>query len=115
MEDTMTKLFEQLSQNMNENNLNNIDAADFGGLGEDLMKEMAKEWESTINGNGGEDHEEVVGQVVDGMMKQLLSKEVMYEPMKDICNEFPQWLAENKSELSEEEYQKYGVQYQYFQ
>ena len=124
MEETMSKLFEQLSQNMgcdgeNNNNIgfDDFDAANFDGLGEEFMKNMAKEWESTMNGgsNGGEDQEEVVGQVVDGMMKQLLSKEFMYEPMKDICDEFPQWLAENKSKLDEKDYQKYGTQYQYFQ
>ncbi len=112
MEETMSKLFKQLSQNMNDGDLNDND---FSGLGDDFMKQMAKEWESTMNGNGGEDQEEVVGQVVDGMMKQLLSKEFMYEPMKDICNQFPKWLAENKQKIDEKEYERYGTQYQYFQ
>lgn len=112
MEETMSKLFKQLSQNMDDDNLNDDE---FAGLGDDFMKQMAKEWESTMNGNGGEDQEEVVGQVVDGMMKQLLSKEFMYEPMKDICNQFPKWLAENKQKIDEKEYERYGTQYQYFQ
>lgn len=59
--------------------------------------------------------EDVMGQVVNGMMKQLLSKEFMYEPMKDICQQYPKWLAENKTRISETEYQNYGKQYQYFQ
>ena len=112
MEETMSKLFEQLSQNMGDNE---FDEGNFGALGEDFMKEMAKEWESTLDSNGDDDQEEVVGQVVDGMMKQLLSKEFMYEPMKDICNQFPKWLAENKHHLNDQEYKRYGKQYQYFQ
>jgi len=117
MEETMTKLFEQLSQSFegNGNDFDDDQFPGFDGLGDDFMKEMAKEWESTLSGNGEEGQEEVVGQVVDGMMKQLLSKEFMYEPMKDICDSFPTWLAENKSKLNEKDYEQYGKQYQYFQ
>lgn len=42
--------------------------------------------------------------VIDGMMEQLLSKDLMYEPMKQVTEKFPKWLNENKSILSEEEY-----------
>jgi hypothetical protein len=30
----------------------------------------------------------------------------MYEPMKDISERFPKWLAENKEKLNSEEYEK---------
>ncbi len=32
-------------------------------------------------------------EVVDGVMRQLLSKELMYDPTKMICEKFPEWLA----------------------
>ena len=127
MEDTMSQLFEKLSQNINNDDINDDDLGDFSAMGDEFMKQMAKEWEETIGGDSSrstgtnnqkldaEEQEEVVGQVVNGMMKQLLSKEFMYEPMKDICNQFPTWLAENKSKLNEKEYERYGKQYQYFQ
>ena len=35
-------------------------------------------------------------QVIDGVMRQLLSKDLMYEPTKMICQKFPEWLAVNK-------------------
>jgi peroxin-19 len=70
---------------------------------------------SQTHSNDKEEEEDVMGQVVNGMMKQLLSKEFMYEPMKDICQQYPKWLAENKTRISETEYQNYGRQYQYFQ
>ena len=48
-------------------------------------------------------------------MKQLLSKEVMYEPMVKMCEEFPRWLAENEGALPKADCERYGRQYQYFQ
>ena len=53
--------------------------------------------------------------VMDGMMRQLLSKEVMYPPLKQICDKFPSWLAENQEVLAIEDYDRFGKQYQYFQ
>jgi peroxin-19 len=53
--------------------------------------------------------------VIDSVMKQLLNKELMYEPMKEVCSRFPAYLASNKDTLSNEEYIRYGKQYQYFQ
>jgi peroxin-19 len=53
--------------------------------------------------------------VIDSVMKQLLNKELMYEPMKEVCSRFPTYLASNKDILSNEEYTRYGNQYQYFQ
>ena len=68
-------------------------------MGEEMMESMMKEL-SGFGASGDADD------VVDGMMHQLLSKELMYEPMKQVCDRFPAWLAESKAHLSEEEYQK---------
>ena len=48
-------------------------------------------------------------------MRQLLSKDVMYDPMKQITAKFPEWLAEHEDSLPEEDYERYGRMYQYFQ
>lgn len=80
-----------------------LDALMNGGnmeaMGEDMMESMMKEL-SAFGASGDADD------VVDGMMRQLLSKELMYEPMKQVCDRFPAWLAASKAHLSEEEYQK---------
>lgn len=80
-----------------------LDALMNGGnmeaMGEEMMESMMKEL-SAFGASGDADD------VVDGMMRQLLSKELMYEPMKQVCDRFPAWLAESKAHLSEEEYQK---------
>jgi peroxin-19 len=53
--------------------------------------------------------------LVDNMMKQLLDKDLMYEPMREVCNRFPKYLAENKDKISQDEFTRYVKQYQYFQ
>merc|ERR1711862_466311 len=77
-------------------------------LGGGMMESMMKEFENMGN---KEDSEEII----EGMMKQLISKEIMYEPIKQVTDRFPHWLAEKKKTLSDEEYNRYGNQYQYFQ
>ena len=42
--------------------------------------------------------------MIDGMMEQLVSKELMYEPMKQVAAKFPDWLEEKKDSLSQKEY-----------
>ena len=49
--------------------------------------------------------------IVETMMQQLLSKEILYEPMKEIGERYPQWLEEHKASLSEEDYERYSHQY----
>ena len=53
--------------------------------------------------------------LIDTVMKQLLDKELMYTPMKEVCDRYPAWLAKNKETLSTQEYGRYGKQYEYFQ
>jgi peroxin-19 len=52
---------------------------------------------------------------MDGMMEQLLSKELMYEPMKQVTEKFPAWLESKKVELSPEEWDQRNRQYSCFQ
>ena len=76
------------------------DEAEAGdGTGEDqaMFKDMMKEFEKM----GGAFDEDAV---VDGMMQQLLSKSLMYEPMKQVTERFPSWLKEQEGVLSEEEH-----------
>ena len=106
MDDAVSQLLRELSKNEEGNQGN------FQDFGDEMMEEMQKEWESTMKGAAagpssfsGEDQDGMEN-VVDGMMKQLLSKEFMYEPMRDISLRFPKWLAENKEKLSSDDYDK---------
>jgi peroxin-19 len=42
--------------------------------------------------------------VIDGMMEHLLSKDLMYEPIKQVATRFPSWLEEKRGVLSHKEY-----------
>jgi signal recognition particle GTPase len=55
-------------------------------VGETMMEEMMAQFEAL-----GE--KEDYNEVIDGVMRQLLSKDLMYEPTKEICQKFPEWLA----------------------
>lgn len=77
-------------------------------VGETMMDDMMQQFESL-----GE--KEDYNEVIDGVMRQLLSKDLMYEPAKQICDKFPEWLAIHKKSMTEAEYNNYGLQYQTFQ
>ncbi|XP_028751795.1 peroxisome biogenesis protein 19-2 [Neltuma alba] len=53
--------------------------------------------------------------IVETMMQQLLSKEILHEPMKEIGERYPKWLEEHKSSLSKEEFERYSKQYEMIQ
>ena len=74
-------------------------------FGEAMMTNMIGEFEKL-----GE--KEDFNTVVDGMMRQLLDKELMYVPMKQVCDKYPEWLAEKVEQLSREDYLRFGAQYQ---
>ncbi|KAJ8526768.1 hypothetical protein K7X08_029245 [Anisodus acutangulus] len=50
--------------------------------------------------------------IVETMMQQLLSKEILHEPMKEIEERYPKWLEDNKVKLSTEEYERYKHHYE---
>lgn len=85
----------------------------------DLMEGLNKE--SGLNENGTvEDFvkqlEEMAGSqdmesIAESMMYQLMSKEVLHEPMKEMGERYPKWLKENKANLKPEEYDRYFDQY----
>jgi len=90
------------------NGLEGADAGQAEQMGEEIMQQMMKQFEQMGN-------KEDFQQVIDGMMNQMLSKEVMYTPFKQVCEKYPAWLADNESSLSKGDYERYGKQYQYYQ
>ena len=45
-------------------------------------------------------------------MQQLLSKEILHDPMKEIGERYPRWLEDHKASLSTEDYTRYSHQYE---
>ncbi|KAG6596860.1 Peroxisome biogenesis protein 19-1, partial [Cucurbita argyrosperma subsp. sororia] len=50
--------------------------------------------------------------MVETMMQQLLSKEILLEPVKEIGERYPKWLEEHKASLSKEDYERYSQQHE---
>jgi hypothetical protein len=97
-------------------------------MAEEVMKKMMDEFSAM-------GHKDDFNASIENMMKQLLAKDVMYTPMKQICEkvrhvralcvwgsgpclvcgQFPEWLAANESKLERSAYETYGRQFQCFQ
>ncbi|KAG0315272.1 Peroxisome chaperone and import receptor [Dissophora globulifera] len=73
---------------------------------EALMAEMMKQMEGMAEGGDFQN-------VLEGMMEQLMSKDILYEPMLDLQQKYPQWLKDNKDKISAEEYARYEKQHEY--
>ena len=56
---------------------------------------MEKLWKELESQAGGE-----LPGLLDNMFDQLLSKDVLYEPMKELCAKFPAWLQKHRSTLT---------------
>ncbi|CAD7696160.1 unnamed protein product [Ostreobium quekettii] len=50
--------------------------------------------------------------IVGIVMQKLLSKEMLYEPMKDICSRYPAWFEANAATLDKLEEQRFRKQYE---
>ncbi|KAI5654903.1 hypothetical protein M9H77_32090 [Catharanthus roseus] len=88
--------------------LESVTGPKLGGenLGNDaMMEDLVKQFEELA---GSQDMESVV----ETMMQQLLSKEILHEPMREIGERYPKWLEDNKGKLSSEEYNRFSHQYQ---
>ncbi|KAI0279139.1 Pex19 protein [Russula aff. rugulosa BPL654] len=48
--------------------------------------------------------------LLEGMMGQLMSKEVLYEPLKELNDKFPSYLASNRDKLSASDMARYEAQ-----
>ncbi|GMP83718.1 hypothetical protein CsSME_00037531 [Camellia sinensis var. sinensis] len=77
-------------------------ADDFGK--DPMMEDWVKQFEELA---GSQDMESIV----ETMMQQLLSKEILHEPMKEIGERYPKWLEEHKSNLGKDDYDRYSHQY----
>ncbi|KAJ3132090.1 hypothetical protein HDU90_007522 [Geranomyces variabilis] len=77
-----------------------------GGMSEEAMEAMMKELEGMMSSG---DFDSALG----GMMEQLMSKELLYEPMKDLASKYPEWLKANEHKLSSEDIDRYKRQHGY--
>ncbi|KAI0711758.1 Pex19 protein family-domain-containing protein [Earliella scabrosa] len=78
-------------------------AAKGDGL-DDIFSRLQGDLDST------ESEEELKG-ILETMMSQLMSKDVLYEPLKELHDKFPSYLEDNASTLSADDKTRYQSQY----
>lgn len=75
---------------------------------DDILAEMMKAMQSgALDGEGGE---EEFSKMLLGMMEQLTNKEILYEPMKELDDKFPDWMEKNKGKVPEVDMKRYKEQ-----
>ncbi|KAL7918364.1 Pex19 protein family domain-containing protein [Trichoderma austrokoningii] len=82
-------------------------AAAAAGGDDDFLTEMLKQLTAGDFAGGSE---EDFSKMLMGMMEQLTNKEILYEPMKELHDKFPEWLAKNKDSTSSEDLKRYAEQ-----
>lgn len=75
---------------------------------DDFLAELLKQMQA--GGLEGEGDEEDLSKMLMGMMDQLTHKEILYEPMKELNDKFPEWLQKNKDKTSKEDLRRYEEQ-----
>ncbi|KAG2346396.1 Pex19-domain-containing protein, partial [Suillus weaverae] len=65
--------------------------------------------EALLSQFGGEDEEEMQG-VLEAMMGQLMGKDVLYEPLKELSDKFPDYLKTNATKLTPDDKSRYDAQ-----
>ncbi|CZR59653.1 related to PEX19 protein [Phialocephala subalpina] len=75
---------------------------------DDILAEMMKAMQSgALDGEGGE---EEFSKMLLGMMEQLTNKEILYEPMKELDDKFPDWMEKNKGKVEAADWKRYQEQ-----
>ncbi|GIL62882.1 hypothetical protein Vafri_17092 [Volvox africanus] len=87
-------------------------AASGGGLAS-ILRELGGMGLPGVGGEGGEGAAPAgVNMMVDYIMQHLLSKDVLYGPLKEIRDRYPPWLDANQGTLPAEEFRRYVAQYE---
>lgn len=74
---------------------------------EDMLAEMLK----ALDSGGAEGGDDGISKMFLNMMQQLTQKDMLYEPMKELHDQYPDWLAKNKPpKLKQEDYDRYVKQ-----
>ncbi|GAB6028408.1 hypothetical protein CHUAL_002569 [Chamberlinius hualienensis] len=62
-------------------------------------------------GTSSDEPEDLIN-VMKSMMQNLLSKDLLYPALKETVDKYPEWLAANKSTISDADYNRYNRQYE---
>ncbi|TFK47301.1 Pex19 protein [Heliocybe sulcata] len=80
-----------------------------GAGGDESLDALLKQLSGALGEGEGEDGD--MQGLLESMMSQLMSKEVLYEPLKELNDKFPSYLSDNASSLSPDDKSRYEAQY----
>lgn len=104
-EDTIRQTMSRLSESDNQAKTASQESANKSE--EDMLAEMLK----ALDSGGGDGGEDGISKMFLDMMHQLTHKSMLYEPMKELHEQYPGWLAGNKPpKLKQEDYDRYKRQ-----
>lgn len=75
---------------------------------DDFITELLKQMQG--GGLDGEGNEEEFSNMLSGIMEQLTNKEILYEPMKELNEKFPEWIEKNRDKVSQVDLARYEEQ-----
>ena len=76
-----------------------------GGQGDKGGDELFKQFSSFLQETEGD---ESMKGVLDSVVKDIISKDSLYEPMKTLKEAFPEWLEKNWEQQSPEDLERYN-------
>ncbi|KAF8252890.1 Pex19 protein [Wilcoxina mikolae CBS 423.85] len=105
---TAAKFQDRIKQTMERMKSSNaeVDAGLAEPDSDDFLAEMLKSM-----GGTGEAGEEDFSNMLVNMMEQLTSKEILYEPMKELYEKYPEWIRKNEAKESKENMVRYREQF----
>ena len=102
---------EKLRQTINQLHGNSTSSSLDQDLTEEELNKMFNNFDLGGPEGPGEESFTNLLPMMEGMMQSLMSKELLYPPMRDIADKFPGWLADNRNKISSSLYENYNKQY----
>jgi peroxin-19 len=103
-QETIKKTMERM-----QSSSQSADTAAASSSQDDMLAQMLASMEGG-GGFGGGEGEEDFSKVLMGMMEQLTNKDILYEPMKELDDKFPAWMAKHKEGCDKEDLKRYEEQ-----
>ncbi|KAH9473207.1 hypothetical protein Pst134EA_000282 [Puccinia striiformis f. sp. tritici] len=79
---------------------------------QEAIQETMEKLKQSDNSAKAKSDENQLQTILQSFMEELMSKEIMYEPLKDMNRLFPDWITENRAKLSKEDLNRYETQSQ---
>ncbi|KAK9456207.1 Pex19 protein family-domain-containing protein [Dipodascopsis uninucleata] len=105
LQDTISRTMERMKESNEQMDQEMSNTAE-----EEFLATMLKQLEGSTGSEGGLDSDSDLSRMLAGMMEQLTSKDILYEPMKELDNKYDEWIDQNKTSLNQQDLERYQKQ-----